>query len=61
MFVIPLTFTTLGIKNREKLFIPTEHRPSLQYFETVHEGSVAHKAGLKPGDFLLEVWFSVDS
>lgn len=36
-------------------FSPTQDFPALQYLDRVDPGSMAAKAGLKPGDFLLEV------
>ena len=33
----------------------TEDLPGLQFFDHVDPASVADNAGLKPGDFLLEV------
>jgi len=34
---------------------PTADHPASQYFDSVQRGSVADKAGLKTGDYLLEV------
>lgn len=44
-------------------FTPTPAFPALQYLESVDEGGVAWQAGLRTGDFLIEVgdpeiWFS---
>lgn len=45
-------------------FTPTPAFPALQYLESVDEGGVAWRAGLRMGDFLIEVlvldfmWFS---
>jgi hypothetical protein len=36
-------------------FDPTAHIPALQFFEGVDMNGMSMKAGLKPGDFLLEV------
>lgn len=38
-------------------FEPTPEIPALQYFEGVDMNGMGMKAGLKPGDFLLEVCF----
>ena len=38
-------------------FSPTKEFPALQYLDRVEKGSAADKAGLKPGDFLIEVCF----
>ena len=40
-------------------FIPTEDFPALQYLENVDKNSPADKAGLKKGDFILEVIISI--
>ena len=37
------------------VFQPTTDHPASQYFDSVQRGSVAANAGLKTGDFLLEV------
>ena len=34
---------------------PSERCPALQYLDSVDPGGVADMAGLKPGDFLIEV------
>ena len=39
----------------KKTFRPTVHVPGLQYVAKVDAGSSADKAGLREGDFLLEV------
>ena len=36
-------------------FVPSEKMPALQYLDSVEKGSVADKAGLRAGDFILEV------
>ena len=36
-------------------FEPSAHQPALQYIEKIDKGSVAEKAGLIQGDYLLEV------
>jgi SH3/ankyrin repeat-containing protein len=36
-------------------FRPSLFQPALQYLDKVDKGGVADKAGLKPGDFILEV------
>lgn len=36
-------------------FVPTPEIPALQYFEGVDMNGMGMRAGLKPGDFLLEV------
>ena len=36
-------------------FIPTPRFPALQYFDSVDKGGLAERAGLRPGDFILEV------
>lgn len=36
-------------------FVPSPEFPSLQYFDFIEENSVAANAGLRCGDFLLEV------
>ncbi len=38
-------------------FEPTLETPAVQYFEGVDMNGMAMRAGLKPGDFLLEVSF----
>jgi len=40
-------------------FKPTPETPSLQFFESVAAGSPAEQAGLRPGDYLLEVNMSL--
>lgn len=41
------------------LFNPTPEVPSLQYVGTVEEGGAAAEAGLKAGDFIVEVQVSI--
>jgi len=36
-------------------FKPTPEIPALQYFESMVPGGAAERAGLQPGDYLLEV------
>ena len=36
-------------------FAPTPAFPALQYLESVDQGGVAWRAGLRTGDFLIEV------
>ena len=38
-------------------FHPTPEVPSLQYVGNVEEGGAAAEAGLKPGDFIVEVMY----
>lgn len=40
-------------------FTPTPAFPALQYLESVDEGGVAWQAGLRTGDFLIEVGTAV--
>lgn len=40
-------------------FTPTPAFPALQYLESVDEGGVAWQAGLRTGDFLIEVGMQV--
>ncbi len=35
--------------------MPTDEIPSLHYLGHVEENNVAHRANLRPGDFILEV------
>ena len=49
--VLPGRDSGTGLLN----FKPTPETPSLQYFESVASGSPAQIAGLRPGDYLLEV------
>ncbi|XP_071943611.1 uncharacterized protein [Antedon mediterranea] len=46
--------TYINSKN-DMVFKPTSENPALQYLDSVDQGSNAEKAGLKPGDFLLEI------
>ena len=41
--------------NGELDFRPTAEFPALQYLDSIDPGSAADRAGLKPGDFILEV------
>ncbi|KPP76612.1 hypothetical protein Z043_104027, partial [Scleropages formosus] len=41
-------------------FTPTPAFPALQYLESVDEGGVAWQAGLRTGDFLIEVGKRLD-
>lgn len=46
--------TMTGMKD----FNPIQNRvPALQYLDSVEAGSVADRAGLQPGDFILAVSF----
>lgn len=49
VFVIPKADTPI------EEFTPTPAFPALQYLESVDEGGVAWQAGLRTGDFLIEV------
>ncbi|CAC5376249.1 SHANK [Mytilus coruscus] len=42
-------------RNGELDFHPTPEFPALQYLDSVDPGSRADRAGLKPGDFILEI------
>uniref|UniRef100_A0AC35U778 PDZ domain-containing protein n=1 Tax=Rhabditophanes sp. KR3021 TaxID=114890 RepID=A0AC35U778_9BILA len=50
-------FILRGVKNLEndEIFEPTPLVPGLQFFEGVDMAGIAMKAGLIPGDFLLEI------
>lgn len=41
--------------NGELDFRPTAEFPALQYLDSIDPGSAADRAGLKPGDFILEI------
>ena len=41
-------------------FTATPEMPALQYFDHIDANSVADKAGIKSGDFLLEVTWKSD-
>ena len=41
--------------NGELDFRPTAEFPALQYLDSIDPGSAADRAGLKAGDFILEV------
>jgi len=45
----------VSIATRAMQFHPTPEVPSLQYVGNVEEGGAAAEAGLKPGDFIVEV------
>ena len=45
----------LSIHNGSLEFVPSPQLPGLQYVENVDDGSAASDAGLRPGDFILEV------
>lgn len=49
LFVVPAAQTPI------EEFTPTPAFPALQYLESVDEGGVAWRAGLRMGDFLIEV------
>ena len=51
-------FSANAARSPELDFLPSADLPALQYLERVDPGSMADKAGLKEGDFILEV--SVD-
>ena len=36
-------------------FQPTQDMPALQYLDVVDKGGMADRAGLRPGDFILQV------
>jgi SH3/ankyrin repeat-containing protein len=50
-------FILRGTKNvdSDMAFKPTPDAPALQFFEGVEMSGMAMKAGLRPGDFLLEI------
>ena len=50
-----LLFTAQMSQTQALEFTPTPDFPALQYLDRVDKGSMADRAGLKPGDFLLEV------
>lgn len=41
-------------------FRPSAEFPALQYLDSVDPGSVSDRAGLRAGDFILEVFYIVD-
>lgn len=47
--VIYLNLATGGV------FVPSNEIPSLHYLGHVEENNVAHRANLRPGDYILEV------
>uniref|UniRef100_A0A672GIU9 PDZ domain-containing protein n=1 Tax=Salarias fasciatus TaxID=181472 RepID=A0A672GIU9_SALFA len=48
-------FVLRGAKDPIEEFAPTPAFPALQYLESVDQGGVAWRAGLRTGDFLIEV------
>lgn len=48
-------FTPSSAQTPIEEFTPTPAFPALQYLESVDEGGVAWRAGLRMGDFLIEV------
>lgn len=56
---INITVTSLSPTAQTPIeeFTPTPAFPALQYLESVDEGGVAWRAGLRMGDFLIEVSF----
>lgn len=54
----PMVHNFLTAEQLRKLnvqFVPSEKMPALQYLDSVEKGSVSDKAGLRAGDFILEV------
>lgn len=51
----PLIFMVSPAQTPIEEFTPTPAFPALQYLESVDEGGVAWRAGLRMGDFLIEV------
>ena len=49
-------FTAQLKPNGDLDFRPSSEFPALQYLDSVDPGSAADRAGLKGGDFILEVW-----
>ncbi|XP_067950717.1 protein shank-like isoform X2 [Watersipora subatra] len=43
------------LKKLDVQFVPSEKMPALQYLDSVEKGSVSDKAGLRAGDFILEI------
>lgn len=60
MLMCPLNFIVSPAQTPIEEFTPTPAFPALQYLESVDEGGVAWRAGLRMGDFLIEVmpWFT---
>lgn len=54
LMVIPFVVSNAAQTPIEE-FTPTPAFPALQYLESVDEGGVAWRAGLRMGDFLIEV------
>lgn len=55
---LPLNLSPLSVLQAEtpiEEFAPTPAFPALQYLESVDQGGVAWRAGLRTGDFLIEV------
>lgn len=50
-----LTFDLYPAETPIEEFAPTPAFPALQYLESVDQGGVAWRAGLRTGDFLIEV------
>lgn len=50
-------FTVSSAQTPIEEFTPTPAFPALQYLESVDEGGVAWRAGLRMGDFLIEVLY----
>lgn len=48
-------FVSFAAQTPIEEFTPTPAFPALQYLESVDEGGVAWRAGLRMGDFLIEV------
>ena len=53
--ILFVSFTAQLKPSGELDFRPTPEFPALQYLDSVDPGSVSDKAGLKAGDFILEV------
>lgn len=51
----PLVLLSSTAQTPIEEFTPTPAFPALQYLESVDEGGVAWRAGLRMGDFLIEV------
>jgi len=61
MLFLPCCFvgTARGTSVVALNYVPTPEIPALQYFESVTPGGAADKAGLKTGDYLIEVFTRV--